>query len=146
MKLAGIHHLNIRCTEADLGPIEEFYTRVVGLRKGYRPDFKNTGIWLYDGDHPLVHVTVRCKDGDLGGAAHNSAVDHIAFRSTGAADFQAYLDGLGVKYEQQNVPQAGYQIFLRDPMGTMLEFNFPNEEAPVAVASGTLAPRTKVKA
>jgi hypothetical protein len=31
-------------------------------------------------------------------------------------------------------------------MGTMLEFNFPNEEAPDAVASGTLAPRTMVKA
>lgn len=144
MKLSGIHHLNVRCTEADLGPIEKFYTEVVGLRKGYRPDFKNVGIWLYDGDHPLVHVTVRCKEGDLGGARHNSAVDHIAFRSHGAAEFRAHLDRLGLAYEQQNVPQAGYQIFLRDPMGTMLEFNFPNEEAPEAIASGTLAPRTRV--
>lgn len=144
MQLSGIHHLNVRCTEADLGPIEKFYTEVVGLRKGYRPDFKNVGIWLYDGDHPLVHVTVRCKEGDLGGDRHNSAVDHIAFRSYGASDFRAHLDGLGMQYEQQNVPQAGYQIFLRDPMGTLLEFNFPNEEAPEGVASGTLAPRTGV--
>ena len=144
MKLKGVHHINIRCAVSDLPAIEKFYTEVVGLRKGYRPDFKNVGIWLYDGDHPLVHVTVRCKEGELGGDRHNSAVDHIAFRSYGASDFRAHLDGLGMKYEQQNVPQAGYQIFLRDPMGTMLEFNFPNEEAPEAVASGTLAPRTRV--
>lgn len=99
MQLSGIHHLNVRCTEADLAPIEKFYTEVVGLRKGYRPDFKNVGIWLYDGDHPLVHVTVRCKEGDLGGDKHNSAVDHIAFRSFGASDFRAHLDRLGMKYQ-----------------------------------------------
>lgn len=46
-----------------------------------------------------------------------------------------------MSYEQQNVPEAGYQIFMRDPVGTLLEFNFPNSEAPDAVASGTLAPR-----
>ena len=46
-----------------------------------------------------------------------------------------------IAYEQQNVADAGYQIFLRDPIGTLLEFNFPNSEAPAAMASGTLAPR-----
>jgi catechol 2,3-dioxygenase-like lactoylglutathione lyase family enzyme len=144
MNLAGIHHLNLRCTDADLGPVEKFYTEVVGLRKGYRPDFKNVGIWLYDGDHPLVHVTARCKEGFLGGEKHNSAVDHVAFRARGATEFRARLDRLGLAYEQQNVPEAGYQIFLRDPLGTLLEFNFPNEEAPLEVESGTLAPRTRV--
>ena len=143
MKLGGLHHLNIRCTLGDLPAIERFYTEVVGLKKGYRPDFRNTGIWLYDGDHPLVHVTARCAEGFLGGEKHNSSVDHVAFRSYGATEFRAHLDRLGVAYEQQNVPEAGYQIFMRDPLGTTLEFNFPNEEAPGAVVSGTLAPRTK---
>jgi len=144
MKLGGIHHLNIRCTAADLGPIEKFYTEVVGLRKGYRPDFKNTGLWLYDGGHPVVHVTARCAEGFLGGEKHNGSVDHVAFRACGAAEFRAHLDALGVVYEQQNVPEAGYQVFMRDPLGTMLEFNFPNEEAPDAIAPGTLAARTSV--
>ena len=48
---------------------------------------------------------------------------------------------MNINYEQQNVPDAGYQIFMRDPVGTLLEFNFPNSEAPDAMASGTLAPR-----
>lgn len=146
MKLGGLHHLNIRCAQADLPAIENFYTEVIGLTKGYRPDFKNNGIWLYDGDHPIVHVTVRCPEGFLAGTKHNSSVDHVAFRSYGAGDFCARLDKLGISYERQNVPEAGYQVFLHDPLGTVLEFNFPNSEAPDAVASGTLAPRTKVKA
>ena len=27
---------------------------------------------------------------------------------------------------------AGYQMFVRDPVGTVIEFNFPNDEAPGA--------------
>ena len=136
-----MHHLNIRCSASDLARIENFYTEVVGLRRGYRPDFKNLGIWLYDGDHPLVHVSVRCPEGFLGGDNHNGSVDHIAFRAADAANFIAHLERLGLPFQQQNVPEAGYQIFLRDPVGTLLEFNFPNAEAPGAVALGTLAAR-----
>jgi hypothetical protein len=49
---------------------------------------------------------------------------------------------LGVQFEEQNVPEAGYQIFMKDPVGTVLEFNFPNEEAPTDIERGTMAPRT----
>lgn len=144
MKLNGLHHFNIRCSASDLAPIESFYTDVVGLHRGYRPDFKNKGIWLYNGGHPLVHVSMRCQEGFLAGDKHNGSVDHIAFRAADAADFIARLERLGLSYQQQNVPEAGYQIFLRDPVGTLLEFNFPNEEAPGSVASGTLAARNAV--
>jgi len=144
VKLNGLHHLNIRCSASDLAPIESFYTEVVGLQRGYRPDFKNKGIWLYDGGHPLVHVSMRCPEGFLAGDKHNGSVDHIAFRAAGAGDLIARLERLGLSYQQQNVPEAGYQVFLRDPVGTLLEFNFPNEEAPGSVASGTLADRSAV--
>lgn len=144
MKLNGLHHLNIRCSASDLAPIEGFYTDVVGLQRGYRPDFKNEGIWLYDGGHPLVHVSMRCPEGFLAGDKHNGSVDHIAFRAADASSFIAHLEQLGVPFQQQNVPEAGYQIFLRDPVGTLLEFNFPNEEAPATVALGALAARDAV--
>ena len=140
MKIDRIHHLNIRCTPADLGPIEKFYGEVLGLKKGPRPNFPNPGIWLYLDDHPLVHVSERCAEGFLQ-EKHHGSVDHIAFDSHGAAEFQTRLDNMKIKYEQQNVADAGYQIFLRDPIGTVLEFNFPNSEAPNAVASGTLSNR-----
>jgi catechol 2,3-dioxygenase-like lactoylglutathione lyase family enzyme len=141
MKLGGLHHLNIRCAPSDLPAIEKFYGEVLGLKKGQRPNFNNLGIWLYDGDHPIVHVSARCPEGFIAKDKHNSSVDHVAFRAHGAAQFQERLQALGIAFEQQNVPQAGYQIFLRDPLGTTLEFNFPNEEAPKSLASGTMAAR-----
>ena len=111
------------------------------MKPGYRPNFTNDGLWLYAGGEPLIHVSARAPEGFLS-AKHNGSVDHIAFRMAGASDFRAHVRSLGVAFEEQNVPNAGYQIFVRDPVGTLLEFNFPNHEAPVDVASGTVAPRT----
>ncbi len=146
MKIDRIHHLNLRCAPADLEKIEKFYDEVICLKKGQRPNFPNPGIWLYLGDHPIVHVSARCAEGFLQ-EKHHSSVDHVAFQVHGAAEFRAKLDSMKIHYEQQNVAGAGYQIFVRDPVGTLLEFNFPNSEAPDAMTSGTLAPRqTKVTA
>ena len=136
----GLLHLNIRCTKADLPKIEKFYSEVMGLTKGYRPDFKNEGLWLYAGDEPIIHVGARVAEGFLSDK-HNGSVDHFAFRMKGATEFREHLRGLGIAFEQQNVPEAGFQIFLKDPVGTVLEFNFPNSEAPADIASGTFAPR-----
>lgn len=134
MKIDRIHHYNIRCAPGDLVPIEKFCGEVLGFRKGYRPDFPNPGIWLYLGDHPIPHVSARCVEGFL-------QRDHIAFQSQGADDFMAKLERMNIPHERQNLPEAGFQIFLRDPVGTLLEFNFPQHEAPAAVGTGTLAPR-----
>ncbi len=142
MKIDRIHHLNIRCAPGDLATIEKFYSEVIGLKKGPRPDLRNEGVWLYLGDHPIVHVSARCAEGFLQ-EKHHGSVDHVAFQSHGAAEFRARLDDMKIAYEQQNVADAGYQIFVRDPVGTTLEFNFPNSEAPDAMASGTLAPRQR---
>lgn len=140
MKIDRIHHYNIRCAPGDLEPIEKFYGEVVGFRKGPRPNFPNPGIWLYLDDHPILHVSARCAEGFLK-PDHHGSVDHIAFQSHGAAGFVAKLDRMNIPYEKQNVPEAGYQVFLRDPVGTVLEFNFPQHEAPAAVADGALAAR-----
>ena len=37
------------------------------------------------------------------------------------------------------IPKAGYQVFLHDPVGTKLEFNFPATETPPELPSGTSA-------
>lgn len=141
MKINGIHHLNIRCSVSDLPAIEKFYDELLGFKKGYRPDFPNPGIWIYHNDHPILHVNARYPDGYVSRDVKNASVDHIAFAVTGAGEFRDRVRKLGLAFEEQNVPNAGYQIFLKDPMGTTLEFNFPNSEAPNDMASGTLAPR-----
>ena len=139
MKLGSLQHINIRCTPAGLPAIEKFYGEVLGLKAGYRPNFTNGGAWLYDGNHPVVHVSARFAEGEIA-HNHNGSVDHIAFNASGAVEFRERLVRLGIDFEEQNVPTAGYQIFLLDPVGTKLEFNFSNAEAPQTIASGTMAP------
>ena len=68
-----------------------------------------------------------------------SSMDHIAFKASGAVDFRKRLKRLGVEFEEQNIENAGYQVFLYDPVGTKLEFNFMNEHVEDAVPLGTTA-------
>ncbi|MFN7086556.1 MAG: VOC family protein [Burkholderiales bacterium] len=140
MALQGMHHINIGCRASDLPAIEKFYATALGLRKGYRPDFPSEGLWLYCGDHPLVHVVARFPENWAGTDESRSSYDHAAYLVTGVEEFRQRLLAAGIHFEEQNVPNAGFQIFLRDPVGNKIELNFPNEEAPQHVASGTLAP------
>lgn len=141
MKFGGFLHLNIRCSTRDLPAIEKFYGDVLGLKKGFRPAFKFDGIWLYDGKDPIVHVSARFPEHSIArNEKHSGSVDHVAFKASGAADFRKRLKHLGIAFEEQNIPDAGYQVFLHDPVGTKLEFNFLNEIVPDAVPSGTTAP------
>lgn len=140
MKFEGFLHFNIRCSVSDLPAIEKFYGELLGWKKGDHPTFQNPGIWLYDGDNPILHVSARFADGSLAKSEkHTGAVDHIAFKASGAADFRKRLTKVGVAFEEQNVPDAGYQVFLQDPVGTKLEFNFLNEKVADGVPSGTFA-------
>ena len=54
-------------------------------------------------------------------------------------EFRKRLKKLDIEFEEQNIKDAGYQVFLYDPVGTKLEFNFVNEHVPDAVPLGTTA-------
>ncbi len=135
----GFLHFNIRCSESDLPAIEKFYGDVLSLKKGFRPDFMFNGIWLYDGDNPILHVGARFAQGAQVKDHHNGSLDHIAWKASGAVEFRQRLKKLDIEFEEQNIKDAGYQVFLYDPVGTKLEFNFVNEHVPDAVALGTTA-------
>ena len=135
----GFLHFNIRCSETDLPAIEKFYDDVLDLKKGPRPDFMFNGVWLYDGDNPILHVGARFPKGGQIKDHHNGSLDHIAWKASGAVDFRKRLKSLGIEFEEQNIKDAGYQVFLYDPVGTKLEFNFPATETPPELPSGTSA-------
>jgi hypothetical protein len=84
-------------------------------------------------------VSGRFPKGSIVQDTHNGSVDHMAFRAIGAIEFRARLKKLDVYFEEQNIPNAGYQVFLHDPVGTKLEFNFPATETPPELPSGTRA-------
>ena len=129
MTIEFIQHVNIRCAPSELPDIERFYTEVVGLKRGYRPEnLRNQGVWMYLEQQAIVHVSSRHAEGHV--QAAQGRIDHVAFQSRDAAAFADRLKAMNIAYEQFNVAGAGYQIFVRDPVGTVLEFNFPNSEAP----------------
>ena len=135
----GFLHFNIRCSEEDLPAIEKFYGDVLDLNVGPRPNFMMPGIWLYYGDDPILHVGARFPKGAQIKDKHSGSIDHIAWKASGAAEFRKRLKRLGIEFEEQNIQGAGYQVFLYDPVGTKLEFNFVNEHVPDAVPLGTTA-------
>ncbi len=134
MEIEQLDHFTINVS--DLEASTRFYTEIVGLTNGARPDFGFGGAWLYCGDRPVVHL-IDIKDrrafngeetngADITGAG---ALDHVAFRATGLADMQQRLRDLDVEFDERTVPGQGLrQVFLNDPDGVRLEFNFPASE------------------
>jgi catechol 2,3-dioxygenase-like lactoylglutathione lyase family enzyme len=131
MNIEGLLHVNLRCCAGDLAGLEKFYEQALGMKSGERPNFGRPGAWLYFDGSPLIHINAHFPEGSISkNRNHSGSVDHIAFKCRGAAEMKERLLRNGIPFQEQNVPNAGYQIFIIDPVGTRLEFNFPNSEAP----------------
>jgi catechol 2,3-dioxygenase-like lactoylglutathione lyase family enzyme len=120
MPLQNLEHINVYC--ADLRRSRSFYTEVLGLHDGARPDFGFPGAWLYLGDRAVVHL-VGGRDGEA--PLKTGAFDHIAFE---ARDFQAMrskIQSLGLEFQENDVPGFKIQqLFVHDPDGVKIELNF----------------------
>ncbi len=123
MRINRIDHFNIRTR--DLDKLCSFYTELIGLEIGDRPNFDSPGVWLYAGGHPILHVGI--DDGAGPAAEHTLPLDHIALEAEGLADCVARLDAAGVEYRMFDVPGRDMrQVFVRDPDGVAIELNFSN--------------------
>ncbi len=118
-----LDHINVWTD--DLADTTAFFTETLGLKVGFRPDFKFPGAWLYgDAETPaIVHlVEAAPEDGGTG------ALDHVAFLGDGD-DFhglKARVEARGLAYEVRVVPNTGArQVFLVAPFGLKIEVNFP---------------------
>jgi catechol 2,3-dioxygenase-like lactoylglutathione lyase family enzyme len=141
MPLSKLAHYSIRTT--DLTQSRHFYTRVLGLREGFRPKFKFPGIWLYLGEDEsefgVVHI-IGIDPNDPGGlleylgdkeipVSGTGTVDHIAFLATDVQKFWATLRREGCTWRDRTVPSIGlHQVFVEDPSGVTIEMNFPASE------------------
>ena len=128
MAINCLHHINIQTSK--LEETRDFYERVLGLYVGARPDFAQEGYWLFvpGTDHPIVHLS-PCTDGGPEETANvGNRLDHVAFFSRDLEKTLAWLDELGVPYEER--PDRLYldgkmvQVFLKDPNGINVELGF----------------------
>src|SRR5258705_186051 len=105
----------------------DFYTGLLGLTVGHRPDLGFAGAWLYaGGPHALLHVYF---DRPVP-AQRAGVIDHMAFTATGLKAMKARFDERGVQYELRRQAGAGpWQLFCHDPNGAKVELDFDASEA-----------------
>lgn len=125
MPVTALHHFTIRCTPDELPPLQDFYTRVMRLTAGARPEIPAPGTWLYAEGQPIVHLYAHLSTPDVPADPVTGPLDHISFRSHGLAEMRAHLRALGVPFAEAPIPGwAIHQLFLHDPRGLKIEMTF----------------------
>ena len=126
MRLDRLDHVNLRTTRLDR--MIAWYTEVLGMRRGDRPDFAFPGAWLYAGDAAAVHL-VGIDAPPATGSEAEPRLEHFAFSASGRAEFEARLEARGERYRRVEIPSfAIVQINLWDPDGNHLHVDFPADE------------------
>ena len=124
MEVKLLEHVNLRTTEIE--KLEEWYIRILGLKKGYRPPFSTKGTWLYAADIPMIHLV------DVNDTSKEKMprMEHFCMRATGLQDFLNRLKENDIPYETVRVPELRVlQVHLSDPDDNHLHIDFPPEEA-----------------
>ncbi len=119
MAVSGMNHFTILTD--DVAGTVAFYTGLLGLRDGPRPDLGFPGAWLYLGDAAIVHVVGDAAPERL----RAGVIDHVAFTATGLSDVLATLAAHGVAHTcRQQVGTGAWQVFFFDPNGARVELDF----------------------
>ena len=101
-----------------------FYTELIGLEAGDRPELPFPGAWLYAGDRAVIHLIGDSPSKTM----ETGAIDHIAFRAAGADAFIAKCESAEIPYRVQTLSDIHLrQVFVHDPNGVYVELNFPGE-------------------
>ena len=138
MPIKTLDHYSIRTV--DIEATSTFYSDVVGLNVGPRPNFPFPGAWLYHGDKAVVHVVGIDKNDPsgleeyLGGKVDpatidtdgSGSLDHIAFTASDFSGMKAHFESRHLKFRERQVPGMNLsQLFVTDPNGIVIELNFP---------------------
>jgi catechol 2,3-dioxygenase-like lactoylglutathione lyase family enzyme len=123
MAVVGMNHFTVLTD--DLERTRRFYSDLLGLTEGHRPDLGFPGAWLYCGDQAVLHVIAGrpLPDPPAG------VLDHMAFSATDLPATVATLDRHGVRYDLRRQRDATtWQLFFFDPSGARVELDFDGSE------------------
>lgn len=126
MQIRKLDHVNVRTTQ--LAKMIDWYTTVLGMHSGNRPDFPFPGAWMYAGESPVVHLVGI--DGDPAtGSEVKLKLEHFALSATGRERFIKTLDEKSEKYQRGELKDFNIiQINLWDPDGNHIHIDFPADE------------------
>lgn len=126
MPITMLDHVNIRTAQLDA--MIAWYTQVLGLENGDRPDFGFPGAWIYAGDMPVVHL-IGVEGAPGAGSEDTLKLEHFAFSATGLAEFEALLRDRGEKYRRADNPLTGLvQMNVWDPDGNHIHVDFSADD------------------
>ena len=122
MQIGRLDHVNVRTNQLEV--MISWYTRVLGMKQGYRPDFTFPGAWMYAGEIPAVHLVGVEQDNYIGSES-KLKLEHFAFKATGAASFEDTLNQLEVRFRRNELTsEALIQYNLWDPDGNRIHIDF----------------------
>lgn len=114
-------HVNVRT--ANLDAMRAWYTEVLDLTEGWRPNFPFPGAWMYAGDDALVHLV--SVDVEPGSDPADLKLEHFAFRGDDLAAMRARLVAHGVAAREFAVPGTKIlQLNINDPDGNHIHVDF----------------------
>lgn len=121
MTAIKLDHVNLRTTQLDKMIV--WYTSVLGLSVGARPNFAFAGAWLYAGKSALIHL-VAIDELAVGSEA-SLKLEHMAFCATDKVTFVANLGRLNIAYKATPVAEFNLiQYNLWDPDGNHIHVDF----------------------
>jgi catechol 2,3-dioxygenase-like lactoylglutathione lyase family enzyme len=129
MPVHRFNHFNLRAPQPLLDKLRDFYVDVLGMKEGWRPPFPFPGYWLYLEENAVLHLVEAPSDSPAPSITPGT-LDHVAFSCSGLVDFEARLRTKGLEYRKVSVPgTTQQQLFVKDPAGNGVEFNFANSDA-----------------
>ena len=123
MAVLGMNHFTVLTD--DVPATVDFYSRLLGLTVGPRPDLGFPGAWMYAGDEAVLHI--------IGGRPRDElrpgVIDHMAFTAKGLSETIATLTAYEIEHIcRQQVGTGFWQVFFHDPNGARVELDFAADE------------------
>lgn len=126
MQIGKLDHVNLRTTQ--LETMIDWYSNILGMHSGDRPNFPFPGAWMYAGESAAVHL-IGIDGAPGSGSEVDLKLEHFAFSATGGAKLEENLRAIGVQYQRIDLPEINiYQINLWDPDGNHIHVDFPVNE------------------
>lgn len=127
MNIGKLDHVNLRTNK--LNDMIDWYSTILGMESGDRPNFPFPGAWLYAGDQAAVHLVD--VDGDPGaGSETELKIEHFALSASGRLTFEANLKQNAEAFETVTLQDVGIvQYNIWDPEGNHIHIDFQIDEA-----------------